>query len=268
MKGNPLTFVVLFVIIFISGPLITAGVDSRVPATGAARELSRQLFFLQNTISLIPGPPAGRGLFNQCDAVQGDLIFLQQQMKRPVSREELLLNFDKMDAKLKQLLDDMKGFQQWDEPLRMVCQRVRAAEHDLHFALTGEGNPAGASQIGYRQTLALMTKSENFAGMVRYVFDEQNVLKGWNTDLAAFKQAMTEFQSLQQNKAAPEKIKNQLLATDQAWGAIVTRVKALPQGQYILLQSDAAQVDQVLFRLAKVFGINNRRSPLPDPLAF
>jgi len=49
---------------------------------------------------------------------------------------------------------------------------------------------------------------------------------------------------------------------------LITRLKALPQGQYILLQSDAAQVDQVIFRLAQINGIKISRTPLPDPLAF
>jgi hypothetical protein len=63
-------------------------------------------------------------------------------------------------------------------------------------------------------------------------------------------------------------VKTQLLATDQVWGKLLARVKALPQGQYLLLQSDAAQVDQVIFRLAKMSGITIGRAPLPDPFAF
>jgi hypothetical protein len=253
----------------IPGSLNAGGDGFRAAATGAARELSRQLFFLQNTISLIPGPPMGRGLYQQCDNVQGDLIYFQQQLQRQVAREQLMLNFDKMDGKLQQLLDDIKGFEQWDAAMKSVARRVRAAEHDLQFALAGgAGAPAGGPKLAYRQTLALLTKSENFAGMVRYVFAEQAILPQWNADLAALSQAIAKLQSVQKNKAAPEDVKNQLRATDQTWEGLVARLKALPQGQYILLQSDAAQVDQVIFRLAQIAGIKIGRTPLPDPLAF
>src|ERR1700736_6777200 len=81
--------------ILFSALVRAGGNDVTVPATGAARELSRQLFFLQNTMALIPGP--ARGLFQQGEVIQGDLIYLQQQLKRQVGREQLQLNFDKLD---------------------------------------------------------------------------------------------------------------------------------------------------------------------------
>lgn len=73
---------------------------------------------------------------------------------------------------------------------------------------------------------------------------------------------------MQSNKATPADIRKQFLAADQAWSKLVGRLQALPQGQAILLQSDGAQVDQVLFRLAQLVGVKERRAPLPDPLAF
>ncbi len=266
---------------FISGFLVLSGMtlfsglpragaggnDVTVPATGAARELSRQLFFLQNTMALIPGP--SRGLFQQCEVVQGDLIYLQQQLKRQVAREELQLNYDKMESKLQQLLGDIKGIEGWDAALRLVARRVQAADHDLQFALaTGPGAQMNAGQLAYRQTLSLLTRSETFANMVRYVFAEQNVLAPWNAELKVLSQNIAELKSLQSAKAAPAEVKNQFLATDQAWAKLVTRLKALPQGQNILLQSDAAQVDQVFFRLSGILGVKERRAPLRDPLAF
>jgi hypothetical protein len=152
----------------------------------------------------------------------------------------------------------------------MVARRVQAAQHDLHFALTSGGSkPASVPQQAYRQTLNLLTRSETFAGMVRYQFAEQAVLQAWNTDLTAFSQALAKFKDVQKSKAPLEQVKNELLATERAWDKLVARLKALPKGQYILLQSDGAQVDQVIFRLAQLTGTKlTRREPLPDPLAF
>jgi hypothetical protein len=105
--------------------------------------------------------------------------------------------------------------------------------------------------------------------MVRYVFAEQDVLKQWDAELTAFSQAIAKFQSVQKSKAPMEEVKNALLATDQAWEKLVTRFKALPQGLYILVRSDAAQVDRVMFRLAQLTGVKlTRGTPLSDPLAF
>jgi hypothetical protein len=120
----------------------------------------------------------------------------------------------------------------------------------------------------YRQTLNLLTKSENFGRMVRYVFDEQAVLPKWKTDLAALSQAISTLQKAQKDNSPPEQLKLQPQATEKAWEQLVTRINALPRGQYVLLQSDAAQVDQVIFRLAQLVGVKLGRTPLPDPLAF
>src|SRR5579862_6250080 len=79
------------------------GNDFRGPTTAAARELSKQLAFLQTAMADIPGGPMGRGLWGQCNSVQSDLILFQEQLKSQLSREELMLIFDKMDAKLNTL---------------------------------------------------------------------------------------------------------------------------------------------------------------------
>ncbi len=254
----------------VAGPNVSRGGDDfRAPTTGAARELSKQLSFLQTAMAAIPGGPQGRGLWQQCDSVQGDLQFFQEQIKSQVSREQLYLNFDKMDAKLNQLMSDIKGFEKWDDAMRMVGKRVVAAGHDLQFALSiGDGTPVRGSQATYRQTLALLTRTETFTNMVRYVFDEQAVLQQWNTDLASLHQAIKDFQGSQQNKATAADVKAKFRAADQVWEKVVVRLKALPQGQSILLQSDGAQVDQVFARLAGLLGIKGRRATLPDPLAF
>ena len=104
--------------ILVLGPVSAGGDDYKVAASAAARELSKQLFYLQNTLSLIPGPPIGHGLYSQCDVVQLDLGYLRSQLKRQVTREQILANFDKMDARLNQLLADIKGFEKWDDALR------------------------------------------------------------------------------------------------------------------------------------------------------
>jgi len=58
------------------------------------------------------------------------------------------------------------------------------------------------------------------------------------------------------------------METEQAWEKLLTMIKNLPKDQYILLRSDAAQLDQVFFRLARIYGSKIGRAPMADPLAF
>jgi uncharacterized protein (TIGR03000 family) len=193
------------------------GSDYWAITTAAARELSQQLGFLQQSFATISGPPQGRGLYGQADGVQLDLIGFQQKLGEKASREVLYITFAQVDAKVTQLLGDIQSFTTWDAAVRMAARRVSAAQHDLQFALSaGDGAPTRQSQVAYRQTLLLLSRTEDLEGLVRFMFAEQQVLKGWNADFADLRSAISALQSAQQNKASRDDIKKRLLQTDQA----------------------------------------------------
>ena len=268
MKSRYSGIVLLVSLAFFPSCVLAGGDDYKAAVTAAARELSRQLVFLQQAIANIPGPTEGRGIYQQGDQVQSNLIFFQEQIKRAGSREELVLNFDRLDQKLQQLLGEIKGFEKWDVALRYVVRKVQAAENDLHFAVFS-GDEKKTSQVAYRQILVLQDKTVNLDGMFRYRFEGLEPLKPWNEQMKSLHQALSDLQKLQKNKKpSVADVKNQFQATDQAWEKLLTLIKNLPKGQYILLRSDAAQVDQVYFRLARLYGIKMERAPMADPLAF
>lgn len=247
-----------------SGPVL-AGDDQWLAATAAGRELANQLDYLQRALSTAP---SGRGFYAQFDGISNDMVYFQQQLKRKVPRESLLLAFDKVDAKLHQLLKDLRNFEKWDAGLAMVASRVESADHDVHFALAGSpANDAGRAETLRRQTLVAQARTENLENMVRYVFDGLGMLQPWRTDLAAFKQSLNAFQQAQSKNASAQELKSQYTEMDRLWRKVVERVKNMPQGQFVIVQSDAAQVDQVLSRLAVIFTID-RPAALSDPLAF
>jgi hypothetical protein len=244
------------------------GPDYWATTTAAARELSRQLGYLQQSFATIPGPPQGRGLYQQAEGIQIDLIGLQQKLRQKASREALYLAFGQVDAKLNQLLGDLQGITKWDAAVRMAARQVSAAQHDLQFALSaGDGAPARQSDVAYRQTLLLLSRTEDLEALVRYMFAEQGTLKGWNADFAGLRRAIGALQRAQQDKAPRDAVKKRLLQTDQAWEKLVTRYRALPPDRYPFISHAVAQVDQVLGRLARLLGVPDRRAPLPDNLA-
>jgi hypothetical protein len=244
------------------------GPDYWATTTAAARELSQQLGFLQQAFATIPGPPQGRGLYEQAEGVLLDLIGLQQKLAQKASREALCIAFAQVDAKVNQLLSDIQGITTWDAAVRLAARRVSAAEHDLQFAVfAGEGAPSRQSQVAYRQTLLLLSRTEDLEALVRFMFAEQESLKGWNAEFAELRRAIAGLQQAQQNKASRDEIKKQLLQTDQAWEKLVKRYRALPQGRYPFIRHAFAQVDQVLDRLARLTGVPNRRAPVADNIA-
>jgi hypothetical protein len=247
------------------------GPDYYASATAAARELSNQFQYLQQAIIAVPrpaGPPGGDGLFQQTEGVLSDLQVLRQQLNDKANREQLALNFAKVDAKINTVFDEIQGMERWNPGLRMTARRVRYAQHDLHFALLG-GDQAAATQAqtAYRQTLVLQDRTEDCLGIVRYVFAERDTLSGWNAAFADFRGALNQFQKLQKTKASRDDVKQQLLQTDRSWAKLVDRFNQLGTDTNLLLRSNFAQVDRLLDRLSTMYGVPDRRAPLKDPFA-
>jgi hypothetical protein len=256
-------------LIFLLPAVASAGNDDYyLSATAAARELSRQLDYLQRAIATIPGPNEGRGFYDQLNGIYLDMVFFQQQLKRKVPREMLVIAFDRMDGKLHNLLDNLRNFEKWTPALQTVDARVRAADHDLHFALLGGGSSGDQSAVLQRQTLVLLARMENLENMVRYVYAGRPPLDPWLADLAGARQAIKKFQELQASKTETALLTEQFSVADRAWQKVVDRVNAMPANQDLIIRSDAAQADQTFARLAQALGIDNRRAPLSDPLAF
>jgi len=256
-------------ILLVAGAGLGQGDDYYASVADAARELSRQLDYLQQTFVSIPGPPMGRGLYKQSDKIIYDLIYFRQQVKKKVAREELYIVYDKMDGKLETFLSDVDDLEKWTPALRMVAKQVISANHDLQFALSGgDGAPARKGQAAYRQTLVLANKTETLLNLVRYVFDEQESLPQWNAGFKELQQHITALQKLQKTKKpSADDLKAQFEKTDQAWEKLVAKFKDQTEDLQLMLRLRFGQVDQVFARLAPMFGVKNRRPPLKAEFA-
>lgn len=244
--------------------------DSRLAIEGAARELSRQLDFMLRAISGLPGPPDRRDLFVSAEKIQFDLIYFQQQFKRKVSREALIIAFDKMDERLNGVMEELQPIEKWESNVRMTARRVRSAEHDLHFAIFnggGNGNGGGAAardtQALYRQTLTLLTRTEDLESLAKYVFDDKQTVRRWTDDLEDLRLALVSFQRGQKDKLGRDALKARFIEADRDWEKLVNKLRGLPERQYYLLRGDAAQIDQGFEKMARAFGIKATREKLP-----
>jgi hypothetical protein len=245
--------------------------DDYAAATAAARELSRQVEYLQHAIVAVPRPPTppgGDGLFEQTESVHMALIQLREQLNSKAPRERIVLSFEAVDTKLNGVFSEIRGMETWNPGLKMVARRVKYAQHDLHFAIfAGAGAPESRAQAAYRQTLVLDSRVEDLLGVVRYTFDEQDVLPAWNAGFAELKRALAEFQRMQKSKATPDELRQQLARADKSWEQLVAKFNQLPAATNLLLGSNFARVDQAFARLSSLFGVKDRRAALKDPFA-
>jgi hypothetical protein len=242
------------------------GPDYLTATLNATLDLSREVRTLQHSFATIPGPPQGRGLYNQADKIQMDLANLEVLLTRKVARDAVYSTYAQADSKVNRLLDDLQGIATWDPAVRMAARRVRDAQQDLHFALSGgDTAPARVAELVHGQTLLLHSRVEDLEGLVRFaLLNQQPSLRGWKEDFDNLRKSVAALQRAEQDKSTREDLKKQLHQTDKAWNHLVVRYRALPEGQYAYVRHAFAQVDRVLERLATLLGVTDKRAPLNE----
>lgn len=230
-----------------------------VAAKAAAREVYRQLEFMHGAIATIPGPPEGRGLYGQVDGAVYAAVQLQNRLQAKADRAALYLAFERLDGKVKGLLEDLKNFEAWNQALKFAAQRLQAAEHDLSFALAvGETDGKKKTDALYRQTLGLQGRVETLGEQIVFTFTGFDSLGDWKAAVQDLRDAITAFQRLQQKKADSPDLKAALEVVNQRWQRLTDKFGKLRDTQYILLQQGAAAVEGALLRIDDVFGIRGK----------
>jgi len=237
--------------------------------SASAREMSRQVDFLQQVFDNDPRLSQIRGLYQPSIELSGALLDFRSKVRNKVGLEELELSYFGVERSLNTTMGVIQDIRRTDPALQLVAGKLQAANSDLHFALFGGNDaPAKRSQVVYRQILSAKGFSENLQSTVRWVFMDREVLPLWLADLKGVSQALDALQQLQQKKASAEELKQQLVQAEKAWDKVVRRYRDTPEQVRVLLQNGMARVDQVFGRLATLLGVKDRRAPLPDNLSW
>jgi len=267
MKSRSLGFSTLVGVLLLVAPANAGGDAIFAPAAPAAREVAKQLEFMQGQFAFIPGPIINRGLNQQAEQIQIALYQFRQAVNNKAGKEAIVVAFLKLDSQVQQLLDDLSGAAKNDPPLGYVWRRLRIAEHDLHFAVLGPGgDDAQQAKVLYRQTLALADRTEQLQASVRYQFLGDPSLETWMSALKDLRNKIAALQKGQESNAARADLKMQLGQIDQVWTKLIERFNGLPALTYVMMQTNAVQVDAVVGRVDRLLGVENARPKLQTNL--
>ena len=202
-------------------------------------------------------------LFTQTMDFQSALIEFRQNVSGKASNEQIAIAFDTLDRKLTAILGEVQFLEKDLPALKMVCNKLKSAEHDLHFAVfSGDGNPRQPEAL-YRQTLAQEDRVASLASNVNWVFARRDELQGWKDDLDAVQKSLVGLQKLQEGKkGTADQIKEQFIAADNTWNQVVQKYEAAKQNK-LLLQSFVVLVDQGFGWVAPLAGVKDRRARRP-----
>ena len=264
MKTKMSLFLAIVSMASISGQA-SAGGEGWAPAVAAAREVSSQIDSMQRAMITIPSAPGGRGLFGQTEGIRVAIYKFRLTISQQQSKENIAVAFFALDDQVKQLLFDLKGID--NVSVNFVARRLSVAEADLQYAVIGPGaNATQQAQALARQTLALAARAEDIEGVIRFAFLEQGSLADWMAGVKDLQQMIAKFKTQQEKNAPPEVMKAALMHVDQSWEKIVDRLTQIPELTYVLVQTDAVQLDAVLGRIDRMVGVANRKGRLPAKL--
>jgi hypothetical protein len=265
MRKFCLGLVLLAGIALIPSPTRAADVDLAAMTT-AAREVNRQINFLQELFGTNDQLSQINGLFKQTMDFQTSLSEFRQSVNAKASAEQLAVSFDTVDRNLGAILGEVNFLEKDLPSLKLVCNKLRLAEHNLHFAVFGgDDTPGRKNEKLLRQTMAQQALVESLANNVTWVFSGRESRAGWKDDLAAVQKSLVALQGVEQKKGATaDEIKEQFGAADKTWGKLIQRYNdAKPQDQ-VLLKSFVAMVDQGFSRVAPLAGVNDRKATVTD----
>jgi hypothetical protein len=258
-------FIALACLALVSNVGSAADLD-RAAISTATRDLGKQFDLLQELFGTNDQLSRINGLFQQTLGVQTALAEFRQNVYANASAEQLAIGFDTLDRKLSDVLAETQFLEKDLPALRLVCNRLRLAGHELHFAVFG--GSASSERQGeklVRQTLAERALVESLANNVSWMFSGREGASGWKDDLTAVGASLAALQAVVEKKGAtPDEIKDQFLQADKSWAKIVQRfTDARPQDK-MMLRSFVVMADQGLGRLAPLAGVKDRRAPLSD----
>ena len=234
--------------------------------TTAAREVNNQINFLQELFGTNDQLSKINGLFQQTMDFQTSLSEFRQSVNAKASAEQLAISFDVVDRNLAAILGEVNFLEKDLPSLKIVCNKLRLAEHNLHFAVFG--GTAGASRQNeklLRQTLAQQALVESLANNVGWIFTNRDAAAGWKTDLAAVQASLVALQAVVPKKETTfDQIKEQFGQADKAWGKVIQRYNDAKPQDKVLMKSFVAMVDQNFSRLASLAKVEGRKATVTD----
>jgi len=229
----------------------------------AARELARQVEYLQEDIIAEVTVQKERTLYRKADAVLAAINHFQQTAKPAVTPANLFKSFDELEGKINDLLTDVRALGTGQRTLQRSADRLEAADEHLYAALAGLDASGGRSKVLLvRQSRALAVAARQLDKTAQYALagsQDQGVLPG---ELHKLAEAAERFQKDVNSGASQEQLRRDFAAVNRSWENAVKGLEKLKSTDNTYLLRTAERVDRLHDRLFRILGVSGERSRL------
>jgi len=205
------------------------------------------LYYLQDTIVDYSLPEQQRGLYQQANGVINDLATYRKFLLTKAPREDLYFEYTKVEVKFRALMQVIDGLGPVDRPIKRSAEKVRAADNELHYALSaGDGTSSRIKQVLQRQSRALLAATQSLDRVVPFAAPDRKALV---KDMKTLTQATKDFEKLATGKSDPAAVKAAFADVVKTWEPAAAALNKLPFEQTLHLMSQSVRVDNLQDRL-------------------
>jgi len=250
-------------------PLAVRGEDRRAEGEGiapiqeAARELAREVEYLQEDIITELAEQKERTLFQQADAVLSAVQQFERSLKPGASPDQMLKDFEAFDPKLLELLKTVQALKPENRLLRRSAARVANADQELHLALfTQEPSESLARKIVEHQSQALVGAARQLDKAAQYAVGAAPARGVLAADLHKAAEAAEQFQKNVASGGDKQQWRKAFAAFNKNWEAAVRGFAELKPEEHVYLLRAADRVDRLHDRLFRLLGMEGERPRL------
>jgi len=239
------------------------GREELAPIQEAARELAREVEYLQEDIVTELKGAKERTLYRQADGVLGGVEKFQRALKPNVSRDELYKAFDGLDQQLHELLKGVQALGKEQRLLQRSAARVGDADDQLHYALSShDTSEIRTRQVLERQTRALAAAASRLDKTAEYALGTVRGRGVLVANLGKLAEAAERFQKSQASGADREQLRRDFASVNRAWERAVRGLEDLKPQESVHLLRSAGSVDRLHERLFRLLGLKGERPHL------
>lgn len=230
---------------------------------GEARELLRALEQLKEYANDELSGQNNRKLYRQIEPVLSATTAFLALAADGVARDKLSAEFEKLDARLHQLIEVVDALQPRPRVLLRVAARLRAADYQLHHALApGESSEARTTLMLERQGTLLADAAEGLERVASYAVGTAPGRAPLLDELAKLSKSSQHFAARLEKGTTKQYVEQEFAALTQAWHKVTGELQGLSPEEHLYFLRTACQFDRVHERIHRLLGVKGQRPQL------
>lgn len=229
--------------------------EALVKIQDAARDLSRQVEFLEEDLVSELSGAKERSLYSQVDALLANIEKFRKSLKADARRDDITQSFDRLDDEVHKLLTAIASAAKEVPALRRAATRVGWADDQLHHALfMQDGGENRQTQTLQRKSHAMADAAARLDRVAEYSLAATPGRAVLTANIKKLADSCKRFQKSVDNKMDRDALQKQFAEVTQAWQQVTQGMADLKTSEGAYLVQNASELDRLHESIFRILG--------------